>query len=146
MSCGCSPCSAPTGPVNWGALFPSLVGPTGPTGATGATGPSGATGTVGVTGPTGPQGIQGVQGATGVQGITGPMGPSGATGPVGVTGATGVGATGATGPAGGLTYVASPPVHYNSAGSVNQYSFDSFYLYFCIGTNNWVRTPGSSGF
>ena len=100
------------------------IGVTGPTGATGATGAAST-----VTGPTG------ATGATGPSG--GPTGPTGATGSTGSAGATGpAGAAGITGP--------TTPATAGSSGVTGTVTWDSDYIYVCVGTNTWKRVAIST--
>jgi hypothetical protein len=127
----------------------SIVGPTGATGptgagATGATGPTGATGANGssIQGPTGPTGSAGATGPTGATGATGATGSGlqGNTGPTGPTGPSG-GATGATGATGPVWITNGTVATATTTGTTGDVKWDSNYIYICIATNTWKRSP-----
>ena len=74
----------------------------------------------------------------------GPQGPTGPTGGIGATGATGdtglTGPTGDTGPTGSSMFVAAP-TGATATGTTGQYSGDTGFIYICIGTDTWTKTP-----
>ncbi len=67
-----------------------------------------------------------------LQGPTGPTGPNG--GPTG--------ATGPIGPTGAISDTV--PLNVASPGIPGQLAYDNTYLYVCVATNTWRRTPLSS--
>ena len=128
----------------------SIQGPIGPTGTTGATGATGSAGPTGATGATGANGSS-IQGATGPTGAAGPTGPTGATGATGVglqgnTGPTGPqgdpgGPTGPTGPTGPSAITNGTIATATATGTAGDVKWDSNYIYVCIATDTWKRTP-----
>ncbi len=83
----------------------------------------------------------------GPSGPMGPFGPTGDTGPTGPTGPTGArGTSGYSGQRGlpGMNYV-SVPTSSTFPGNVGDFSYDSNFIYFCVGTNLWKKV-GLSAF
>lgn len=147
-------------------------GPPGPPGQPGPAGQPGATGPMGAQGQPGAQGMPGAAGQPGPQGAPGQQGPPGIQGPPGSS--SGVGGSSlilANGPgimlsgplptSGGVTTIgvdpgaiatlAIPPATATSACSYGQQAFaaDSatppqWWLYLCVATNTWLRTPINS--
>lgn len=113
-------------------------GAAGNQGSAGPTGPQGPAGAAGAQGPAGPVGPQGTSGPAGGQG---PAGPAGAEGPAGPTGPAG--AQGLVGPAGGVSW-SSVPASSTAIGSQGDMSLDANYLYICVSTDQWRRTPIST--
>lgn len=84
-----------------------------------------------------------------LNGPTGPTGPAGSIGNVGPTGPTGpAGARGTSGYSGqrgvpGMNPV-SVPTTSTSPGIVGDFSYDSNFLYFCVGVNLWKKVALSA--
>lgn len=88
--------------------------------------------------------IAGIPGTTGPTGATGSIGYTGPTGPTGATGSNGsTGNTGPTGPTGSSENEIS---NVRKHGAVGDGIKDDTYIYKCIATNTWVRSPAFTTF